>query len=236
MSTLLFNRIKNKATRILEDTFLKTGYVLETRPWDTGNIIEVDLHLPLANMQWNEVQHIKCKVAEFTFRDYTPAAWDAETQTCTLYIDAGHNGPGALWAKQLNKEDKVEYLGIGTTRHAPVNSSAIICLGDESSIGHLLALQQLTQPAARFSGAVVMADDTNCKLFTEYFKTPLQPLERGDSYGHHSLIQWLLLQQENLENTMFYLAGNSVMVSQVRKILQSQGYGSGQIKAHGFWQ
>ncbi|MCC8407904.1 SIP domain-containing protein [Mucilaginibacter sp. UR6-1] len=236
MSALLLSRIKRKATKIIEDQFLKTGYVLETRTWITDDIIEIDLHLPSASMQWNEVQHMKCKVAEFTYRDYTPAAWDADTQTCTLYIDVNHKGPGALWARQLNKGDCVEYLGIATTKHSPVNTSAIVCLGDESAIGHLLAMQQLTQPATRFTGAVVMADNANSKLFTEYFKTPLQPVERDDNYGHHSLIKWLLQQSENLENTIFYLAGNSTMVAQLRKTLRSQGYGSSQIKAHGFWQ
>lgn len=236
MSTLLLSRIKKKATQILENQFLKTGHVLESRLWGTDDIVEIDMHLPSANMDWNEVQHIKCKVADFTYRDYTPSAWDAETQTCTLYIDINHKGPGATWAKQLKKGDTVEYLGIGTTRHTPVNTSAIICLGDESAIGHLLALQQLAQPATRFSGAVVMNDSANRSLFNEYFKTSLQPVERSDSYGHHSLIKWLLQQSENLENTIFYLAGNSTMVAQLRKTLRGQGYSSGQIKAHGFWQ
>lgn len=236
MSALLLSRIKQKATKILEDQFLKTGYVLEARTWVTDDIVEIDLHLPSATMQWNEVQHMKCKVADFTYRDYTPSAWDAETQTCTLYIDVNHNGPGAQWAKKLTKGDVVEYLGIATTKHTPVNTSAIVCLGDESAIGHMLAMQQLTQPATRFTGAVLMGDNANSKLFTEYFRTPLQPVERADSFGHHSLIQWLLQQSENLENTIFYLAGNYTMVSQLRKILRSQGYGSNQIKAHGFWQ
>jgi NADPH-dependent ferric siderophore reductase len=234
MSTL--QQFKKKASAIFEQRILKTGIVLDVRHWETSNITEIDLHLPSAQMDnWTEVYYMKVKVADFTYRDYTPSGCDAETQTCTLYIDTKHEGPGSKWARTLQKGNQVSYLGISSTRHSTINSTGIVCLGDESSIGHLLALQQLSTPTASFTGAVVMEHDESRKLFTEYFRTPLQPVVKTDTYGHHSLINWLLQQSSALENTIFYLAGNSTMVAQLRKILKQQGYTSGQIKAHGFW-
>ena len=37
--------------------------------------------------------YIKFRMNDLTFRDYTPSGWDADTHTCTLYLDAAHNGP-----------------------------------------------------------------------------------------------------------------------------------------------
>jgi NADPH-dependent ferric siderophore reductase len=236
MNTHILNRLKKKASGLIENRVLKTASVLEVRKWPSAAMVEIDLHMPETTMDdWNEVNYIKCKVADFTYRDYTPSGWDAETQTCTLYIDVNHTGPGSLWANGLDKGHEVGYIGIKSTQQTPVNTSAVICLGDESSLGHLLAMQQLAMPAARFSGAVLMGDEHNRSLFSEYFRTPLHPVLRTDVHGHHSLTEWLLQQTYHLENTIFYLAGNNTMVAQLRKILRSQGYSSGQIKTQGFW-
>ena len=234
ISTL--DKIKKKAERIFEPSQMQTGRVLDVRYWQLSTLIEVDLHLPFADMQqWTEIPYIKFKVASFTYRDYTPSGWDAETSTCTIFIDAAHNGPGSNWAKQLKKNDTVSYFKIGTTHQVAESTSAVIALGDESSLGHMLALQQMVMPAARFSGAVVMGNDDHRSQFREFFRSPLQTVKRDDTYGHHSLIQWVISQQYALENTVFYLTGNNIMVSQMKKMLKLQGYNSNQIKAKGFW-
>jgi NADPH-dependent ferric siderophore reductase len=237
METSTLQKIKRKASHLFEPQFLQTGRVLEVRHWEPATFIEIDLHLPFADMtQWNELPYIKFKVADFTYRDYTPSGWDAETCTCTIYVDAAHNGPGSNWALQLQKDDTVNYLKTGTTHQAAENTPAVIGLGDESSVGHLLALQQMVMPATRFSGALLMANERNRKLFGEYFRTPLQVIPRNDVYGHHTLIQWVIEQQYRLENTVFYLTGNQTMVIQLNKMLRLQGYNSSQVKAKGFWK
>jgi len=236
MNATILNRLKKKASGIIENRILKTAVVLEVRKWPSASMIEIDLHLPATAMDdWNEVKYMKCKVADLTYRDYTPSGWDAETRTCTLYVDINHNGPGCAWADRLIKGDEIGYIAIKSTSQTAVNTSAVICLGDESSLGHLFALQQLASPVSRFSGAVLVGDEHNRSLFTEYFRTPLQPILRTDAHGHHSLTEWLLQQTYHLENTIFYLTGNNTMVMQLRKILRQLGYHPNQIKTQGFW-
>ncbi|OKS88532.1 siderophore-interacting protein [Mucilaginibacter polytrichastri] len=237
METSTLSKIKGRAAKLLEGRMLHAGTVLEVRHWQPCTMLEIDLHLPIADMaQWAEnIPYIKFKVADFTFRDYTPSGWDAETCTCTIFVDAAHNGPGSLWARNLQKGDNISYIKVGVTRHCPLGTSTIIGLGDESSLGHLLALQQTVIPSGRFTGAIVMANEGHRKLLGEYFPSPLAPIARYDTYGHHSLIEWLVNQHYSLDNTLFYLAGNNTMVDQLRKLLKQQGYASGQIKAQGFW-
>lgn len=236
METSTLNKIKRTAGRLLENQLLQSGRVLEVRHWQPSTMIEIDLHLPQVDMQaWHEVPYIKVKVDNLTYRDYTPASWDVETSTCTLYVDAAHKGPGSKWARELKTGDSIHYFKIRTTRHAPASTPAIIGLGDESSMGHMLALQQMVLPSTRFSGAIIMANDDHRDLFGQYFKSPIKPIERRDAFGHHSLIRWVTEQHYNLEHSVFYLAGNHTMVSELRKLLKLQGYASNQIKAHGFW-
>ena len=237
METSTLERIKKTAVRLLEPKHLQNGRVLEVREWAPSTFIEIDLHLPAADIQqWEEIPYIKVKVADFTYRDYTPSGWDAETDTCTLYVDASHNGAGSQWAQNLKKGDTISYFKISTTSHTPDATSAIIGLGDESSLGHLMALQQMVLPVARFSGAILMANDQNRGLFGEYFRSPLKTVKSNDVYGHHTLIQWVIDQKYSLDNTIFYLAGNQTMVMQLRQLLKLQGYKSSQVKAQGFWR
>jgi NADPH-dependent ferric siderophore reductase len=236
MNTSTLQRLKQKASILIENRLLKTGRVLEVRKWEPSTLIEIDLHLPGTAMDnWNEVPYIKCKVADMTYRDYTPSGWDAETRTCTLFIDAAHSGAGSQWARQLNAGDRISYLGTNSTRQMPSPTSSVICLGDESSIGHLLAMQQLTMPQTRFAGAVVIGNEHNRNLFKEYFRSPLQPIARNDVYGHHSLTEWLLERSYSIQDTFFYIVGNNTMVIELRKLLRKQGYSRNQIHCHGFW-
>ncbi|TWR25712.1 hypothetical protein FPZ43_15600 [Mucilaginibacter pallidiroseus] len=237
METSTLSKLKQRAAKLMEARLLEIGTVLEVRAWIPSTLIEIDLHLPYTEMNnWDHVPYIKFRVDGFTFRDYTPSGWDAETHTCTIYVDAVHNGPGSKWARKLSKGDTINYVKkIGFTSHQPDKTAAVIALGDESSIGHILALQKMVLPNTRFSGGIVIADDDHRKLFHEYFWTPVEPLARKDTYGHNSLMEWVLGQQYSLENTIFYLAGNNTMVTGLRKLLKQQGYKSAQIKAQGFW-
>ena len=235
MEKFTFQNIKKKAGKLFENR-LQPARVLEVRYWEPSTLIEVDLHMPFADIaKWDEVPYIKFKVDDLTFRDYTPSGWDAETNTCTIYIDAAHKGAGSTWARQLKKGDTVSYLKIGSTYHKPVATSAMVALGDESSMGHLLALKKMVLPNTRFSGGLVIDNEHHRRLFHEYFWSPLEPVARRDNFGHHSLMEWVLKQHYSMENTVFYLAGNNTMVAQLRKLLRQQGYPSGQIKVQGFW-
>jgi len=234
MSTI--QKLKNKAGRLIEDRFLQTGTILEVRPWEASSMIEIDLHLPSADIAgWTAVPYIKIKVADLTYRDYTPSRWDAETSTCSLFIDARHNGPGSSWAKTLRKGDSISYLKIRSTEHSPSATSAIIALGDESSLGHLLALEQMTMPSGRFSAAILMDNEQQRKLLPEYFPLNIQAMPRKDQHGHHTLMNWLIDKYLTIDNTLFYVAGNNTFVDKLRKALQQYGCEKKQLFVQGFW-
>jgi NADPH-dependent ferric siderophore reductase len=229
METSILYKIRKKAGKIIENQLLKTGRVLDVRYWESSDMIEIDLHLPTADMHsWNQIPYIKLCVDDFTFRDYTPFGWDADIATCSLLVDADHDGPGSRWAKSLRTGDTIHYLKMESTRQAPHPTDFVVGLGDASSLGHLLALQQLTMPKARFDGAVLLPNPNCGKLLSEYFSSPLHILPTASE-----ITEWLLKQGYCTAHTWFYLIGNDHFVSELRRLLKSLGHHN--IRVKGFW-
>jgi NADPH-dependent ferric siderophore reductase len=229
METSILQTIKKKAGRLIETKLLKSGQVLEVRHWKQGTFVEVDLHLPLENMrQWEEVPYIKFQVDKLCFRDYTPFGWDAETATCSLLIDSAHKGRGSSWAQHLQAGDAVHYLKVEGTHQAPQPTDLVVGLGDASSLAHVLALQQLTLPVSRFEGTVLLDNQHTRQQFHDYFYSPVKTLT-----GQAELARWLVDQNYCTAHTWFYLTGNNIMVSEMRRLLKSMGHPN--IRVKGFW-
>src|ERR1700750_1177255 len=163
------NKLTQRAIALAEAPFLRAATVLGVRTWEPGSIREIDLHLPDCDMsRWTRAQHIKCKVGTLSYRDYTPLGWDAETSTCTLLIHTGHAGIGSNWARGLQPGDIIAYRGVGSSHHQPVTGREMVFLGDESAIGHFLALQQLAGEGKEISGAVLLSEPHHEQEFQDY--------------------------------------------------------------------
>jgi NADPH-dependent ferric siderophore reductase len=174
------------------------------------------------------------KVGPFTFRDYTPTGWDADTRTCTLYIDAAHDGPGAVWVKNLQPGDAIVYLGIAPTLQSLLPDAKAVFLGDQSALGHFLALMQAAGKQADIEGAIVLPEKAHRSQYGDYIvQLPLDTLPVKRTLAD-SIIPWLsgkLFPEESI----FYLVGNAQLVTTTRSALKQKGIGPKQIKAQGFW-
>ncbi|TDX01211.1 siderophore-interacting protein [Dinghuibacter silviterrae] len=214
---------------LLEKTVLKTGRVTGVRPWEPGTFVEIDLHLPGVDMtRWSEAQHIKCRVNHFTFREYTIAGWDAPTHTGTLYIDAAHDGPGSRWARSVKPGDRLYYTGVGRSPFAPAPLSRLVCLGDETGVGHFLALRQLLPRTSSLTGAILMGEAAHRACFGDFLRMPLEPL-------CDSLEDWVTDRKELLDEGVFYVAGQNGLVRDLKRALRVRGVEPERIKAQGFW-
>lgn len=225
------NGLKQTAIALLENGLLKTGKVLDVRYWEPSTFLEIDLHLPGLDMSdWELAQHIKCRVGPLTYRDYSLAGWDEETHTATLYIDAGHDGPGSRWAQLVKPGDTIQYAGCGRSHHAPVVGTRLIFLGDESSVGHFLSLQQLLPHPAVISGAILLAEAGHRQTFYDFLRLPIDPV-----CSRKALSEWVGDTGCVDDETVFYVMGNTLMVQEVRKTLKEKGVERKGIKVQGFW-
>jgi len=230
------NSIKRKTISLIENKLNKTGTVLDVRAWEPATIFEVDLYLPYVNMQhWKDTRHLKVRVAPFTYRDYTPAWWDAETHTCTLLVEAAHNGPGSRWVKSLQQGDALHYIGESSSHHHTVKDARHILLGDQSAVAHFAALKQLADDNSEVHGAVVIEEPHHRDEFNAYFPKLSLTAMAKEHTAAESLGKWLQSFKPFVED-IFYIAGNNNMVVQVRKMLKQQGFWGTQIRAQGFWK
>lgn len=232
------NKLTEKAVALMEGPFIRQATVLAIRAWQPESLLEVDLHLPDCDMsKWDSAQHIKCKVGPLAYRDYTPSGWDAETRTCTLFVHAAHEGPGSRWVKGLKAGDTIAYRGIGSSHHRPVAGKRLLFLGDETAIGHFLALQQLAASRAAVGGAILLKEPHHRAEFGQYFPgLGLQALRKGHAGDYTALGHWVeALPPSEYSETVVYLAGHSPAVIQLQKQLRQKGFLSGQVRAQGFW-
>jgi NADPH-dependent ferric siderophore reductase len=231
----IMNKLAQKALTLAETVFIHSARVLAVRVWEPDTVREIDLHLPDCDMnKWGSAQHIKCKVDTLVYRDYTPSGWDAETRTCTLIIHTAHDGPGSRWGKQLRTGDTVEYLGVGSSHQQPVAGKPLVFLGDETAIGHFLALRQLAGDRAVIGGAIVLSEKHHRDEFDQYYSgLGLQSLGKGASRKYEALDEWVE-GAGNFEHrdAVYYLAGYGPEVVRLRKLLKKRGM---QVKAQGFW-
>jgi len=229
--------LTQKAIALAETPFFRTATVLAVRPWEPQSILEIDLHLPDCDMsKWTSAQHIKCKVGVLSYRDYTPSGWDAETHTCTLLIHVAHDGPGSRWARGLNCGDMVSYRKPESSHHHPV-ASRMCFLGDETTIGHFLALQQLAKPGTSISGAVLLTEPHHRQEFHDYFLGwDVAPLSKDEGEGYRPLGEWVdALDVRDHGDTVFYLAGHIPGVVDLRRRLRRKGIAGSRVKTQGFW-
>ena len=232
------NKLTQKAIALAEAPFLRKGKVLAVRAWEPGSIREIDLHLPDCDMsKWTSAQHIKCKVGVLAYRDYTPSGWDAETHTCSLLIHAAHRGAGSSWAKDLQPGDSIFYRGPGSSHQQPVPARPLCFLGDETSIGHFLALQQLATPGVAINGAILLSEAHHRQEFHDYFSGwSVEPLQKAGDGGYRELDHWVdVLDPRDHRDTVFYLAGYGPGVDGLRKLLRRKGIAGSQVRAQGFW-
>jgi NADPH-dependent ferric siderophore reductase len=232
------NKLTEKAVALMEGPFIRQATVLAIRAWQPESLLEVDLHLPECDMsKWDSAQHIKCKVGPLAYRDYTPSGWDAETRTCTLFVHAAHEGPGSRWVKGLKPGDNIAYRGIGSSHHRPVAGKRLLFLGDETAIGHFLALKQLATSRAAVSGAILLRESHHREEFHQYLPNwNIKSLPGSHGQDHRELGGYIDgLKVSDHRDTVFYLAGHTPSVVFLRRLLREKGFAGGQVKAQGFW-
>lgn len=228
------NLLKKVADNLIE-SMSSSGTITAIRAWQPATMYEVDIYIPSVNMQkWNTIRRLKCKVGLLTYRDYTPARWSASESACTLYIEAGHNGAGSYWVKQLGIGNSILF-GPAHAAPLPARAGRILCLGDGSAMGHFMALHQLTdRNQFPIETAICLHDDYDVPdTFVSQnpgFELLMKPHEKSLDI----LEQWVTRKDLSIY-TSIYIAGQISMVSGLRRKLKVLPQAQARIYAHGFW-
>ena len=229
------NALKKAVFNLMDKAFTHRGTVLQIRKWKPEKIYEIDLYMPETDMdKWNTIPRIKCKVAEYEYRDYTPAVWDTQKKRCTVLIETGHDGFGSSWTKNLRIGDTILFAPAHAAQ-LPAKPGKILCFGDGSAIGHFLALKQLTRPQEYpLEVAIFLNEDYTLPDSFAAENPEFEFVMRPDANKPETLTQFA--ENKILSDyTTIYIAGHIPMVSGFRKIIKKNPYLKARILAHGFW-
>ena len=227
--------ILKKAMSGLFDKMLSSAKVLQVNRWEPNTLVEIEIQIPTLNMEkWKTIHRVKCRVGDLEYRDYTPSCWNAEKGTFKLYVEAGHNGPGSRWAQQIKEGDEI-LLGAVHAAQIPAKEGRILCLVDLSALGHALSLKQLTDQT-KFPLEVAV-------FLHEAYKIPELLLSENPEFEYlysengqavPLLEEWLMSKKlANYESIC--IAGNTPMVTQLRKKLKAIPEVRARSLAQGFW-
>lgn len=219
----------------LIDKMTSSAEIIDIRVWNPNGVYEIDVHLPMLEMdKWKCVKRLKCKVGELKYRDYTPACWDDKTQICTLYIDAGHEGVGSKYIRQLQIGDNLIFSAAHSTP-TPSQAGRILCIADASALGNSLALKRLTDRANYPLDAVTFFEqDTQIPLSLKEKNPEFEFLMAALEDKIKILDQWCESKDLTVY-TSIYITGSSSMVRKLRDRLKSNSAVKARIYASGFW-
>jgi len=228
------NIIKRTLGGLLEQLFSQSQ-VIAKRLWPNSSMYELDISLPAVSMEkWNTVKRLKCQVGLLEYRDYTPALWSIDQQTCTLFIEAGHQGIGSKWISALSVGDKI-LLGEAHAAHLPVNPGPVLGLGDGTAIGHFLALKQLTNRTDfPLEVGIFINDDQQAPMEFINNHPEFTFIAKNEKSAFPALKHWSDTQDLK-KFASVYIAGNNTMVRELRATLKNQLGPGVKIYGHGFW-
>lgn len=227
--------VLKKAMGGLFDKMLTSAKVNSVKYWNPTSMVEIEVLLPeLQTEKWKTIHRVKCRVADLEYRDYTPSAWDPKKGTFKIYVEAGHDGAGSRWAQQIKAGDEL-LLGSVHAAQIPTKEGKILCLVDLSALGHALSLKQLTNPDKfPMEVAVFLHEAYHIPEYLLRENPEFEFLFRENGECAEVLENWM--KSKKLANyESICIAGNTRMVTQLRKKLKAMPEVEGRIFAHGFW-
>jgi NADPH-dependent ferric siderophore reductase len=96
-------------------------------------------------------------------------------------------------------------------------------------------LQQLATKNTQISGIITFNDLQTANAFSE--NCSWWPLQAVSNYGviYKQTEDWVIKNQAEKENFVFYVVGSAELIVTVRKLLRTYGFAGSQIKSKGFW-
>lgn len=227
--------VLKKAMSGLLDKMLSSARVTDVKFWNPSSMVEIEVSFPeLSTEKWKTIHRVKCRVGDLEYRDYTPSCWNSEKGTFKLFIEAGHDGAGSRWAQQIKIGDEI-LLGAVHAAPIPNKEGRIICLVDLSALGHALSLKQLTDRSKfPLEVAVFLHESYQVPEYLRKENPEFEFLYEENESNIRVLENWFMSKKiTNYESVC--IAGNTPMVSQLRRKMKAIPEMKARILAQGFW-
>lgn len=177
-------------------------------------------------------QEVEFRVADTSFRHYTPSSFDSERGEMEIIFFLHDKGPGSSWARGLETGDSTLVLGPGG-RFSLANSGEHVLLGDETVLGLCQHLEKRSGSA--FSSAI----ELNAQRLDWPQAVGLcraEPLARSSKRGR-ALCDFAVkhFSNQGANETHYYLVGHAQSIVAIRRALAAAGCKRRQIHTKAYW-
>ena len=187
----------------------------------------------LRGVAWTPGDKVKLRICGKS-RSYTPSAMDGHAGWMDIVFFLHGNGPASRWAAEaevgtpavLTRPEK----SIKRPKRTP---DWVLFLGDETTLGLANALVTSLPPGTPVDGAIEIGPsdvDAIRKL-----GLPLSACPRGDHYGE-ALVEWVERHAPRDGRGLVWIAGESVTVRTLKRMLSSGESAEVTVKTKGYWK
>jgi len=182
---------------------------------------------------------IEFRVNETDFRHYTPSWFDKEAGVCEVIFYLHNLGVGSQWASNLQVGDQVKLMGPGGKVSFQPNHPFHVCMGDESSLGLALNLQQAAQQQKRPLTCLLELDHPH-RHWGQLLELKAQVVPKSNKQPAQEAIQFLdkidtQVWQNQWKQAFFYLTGRAKSIQNFRLALKQKGILPNQIVTQPYW-
>lgn len=187
----------------------------------------------LRGVSWSPGDKVKLRVGGKS-RSYTPSAMDGHAGWMDIIFFLHGNGPASRWAAEaevgmpvvLTRPEK----SIKRSKRTP---DWVLFLGDETTLGLANALVSSLPPGTPVDGAIEIGlSDVNA---IRKLGLPLSACPRGDHYGE-ALVEWVERRAPRDGRGLIWIAGESVTVRTLKRMLSSGETAKVTVKTKGYWK
>lgn len=187
----------------------------------------------LKQLQWLPGQEIEFRVSDQDYRHYTPCNWNIEEGYTDVIFYLHGQGPGSDWAEKRQPGDQLKMIGPGGKFTLIPAARQYVFLGDETTIGLFLAMQQAIGSDAVITG--VIESEPFAMKWPAMCGLTLAVCERISDFRGKAIWQWVSQHVVWDEHTVFYISGHAGSIQLLKKELLAKGIHHAQVKTKPYW-
>lgn len=180
---------------------------------------------------------IQVNVAEYRY--YTISDFNREANTCQIIFYLKPQGPGSVWAKNVQKGDCLALIVDQAEIQYDLNANQHFFFGDETSIGLYESFGKIaTNLEHEYFGILELKEENHSAL--KNIKLLIDAVSSEVMFPAENAIEWM----ENMhpkcwdmwKGAKFYLTGREKSVQRFKKYLKNKGVSSLQIQSSFYWE
>jgi len=177
------------------------------------------------------------RVSHNSFRNYTPSFIDATENIFQILVHIHGKGPGARFFADLKLGQQVP-VSMARGRKVSENASHYFLIGDESTLGLACILQEHFRTMGKHFSTLLHLGQHQSDMPASLGLSSYELIQRLDDQPNMFVPGFTIFDGQCMDRwpqAQFILAGNGLLIQQIKKELRRLGVDRRQIHAEAYW-